>query len=142
MTGWLHELVTSLLMLAGAGFSFTAALGIVRMPDLFTRMQAAAKTGTLGVGCTIAAVAVHFAEVGVTTRAALVILFLFLTAPVAAHMIARAGYISGVVLWSGMVTDELRDRYDPTTHALASGLEGEEQGDEAAGESENESSGL
>lgn len=114
------ELLTSFLMLVGAGFSFIAAIGIVRMPDLYTRMQAAAKTATLGVGCIILAVAIHFADISVTTQAALVIIFLFLTAPVAAHMISRAGYISGVPLWEKSVTDELRGRYDDSTHELAS----------------------
>lgn len=116
----LLDIMTSFLLLVGAAFSFVAALGIVRMPDLFTRMQAAAKTGTLGVGCAILAVAAYFGDIGVTTRAGLVILFLFLTAPIAAHMIARAGYISGVSLWHGTVTDEMRDQYDPVTHALGS----------------------
>lgn len=114
------DLVTCFFLICGAGFSFIAALGIARMPDLFTRMQAAAKTSTLGLGCTIVAVAVHFGEVGITTRAALIILFFFLTTPIAAHMIARAGYISGVALWRGTVTDEMRDTYDPVTHELSS----------------------
>lgn len=120
MIEFVSELLTCFLMLAGAGFSLIAAIGIVRMPDLYTRMQAAAKTATLGVGCTILAVAIHFGDVGVTTQAALVIIFLFLTAPVAAHMISRAGYISGIELWERSVTDELRGRYDDSTHELAS----------------------
>lgn len=114
------DILTSFLILIGAGFSFIAALGIYRMPDLFTRMQAAAKTSTLGVGCLILAVAAHFGNIGVTTQAGLVILFLFLTAPIAAHMIARGGYISGATLWSGTVVDEMADQYDPATHYLAS----------------------
>jgi multicomponent Na+:H+ antiporter subunit G len=114
------DIITSFLLLVGAGFSFIAALGIVRMPDLFTRMQAAAKTGTLGVGCTILAVAAYYGDIGVTTRAGLVILFLYLTAPIAAHMIARAGYISGATLWGGTIVDEMADQYDPATHYLSS----------------------
>jgi len=113
--------ITVFLLLAGAVFSFIAALGIVRMPDLYTRMQAAAKTGTLGVGVVLLALAVHFGEIGVATRAALVILFLFLTAPIAAHMIARAGYISGVQIWEHSVCDEMKDQYDLHTHELGSG---------------------
>lgn len=116
----LNDVLTSFFMLAGAIFSFIAALGVFRMPDLFTRMQAAAKTSTLGVGCTIVSVAIHFSDAGVTTRAVLVILFLFLTAPVAAHMIARAGYISGLRLWDKSVADEMRGQYDLSTHELAS----------------------
>lgn len=119
MTVMLAELMACFLMVAGAGFSLIAAIGIVRMPDLYTRMQAAAKTATLGVGCSILAMAIHFADVGVTTHAALVIIFLFLTAPVAAHMISRAGYISGVKLWEQSVTDEMSGQYDQVTHELS-----------------------
>ncbi len=116
-----NDILTSFFMLAGATFSFIAALGIYRMPDLFTRMHAASKTGTLGVGCTIIAVAVHFVDTGITVRATLILLFLFLTAPIAAHLIARAGYISGAKLWNGSVIDEMSGRYDHRTHELASG---------------------
>ena len=56
------------------------------------------------------AVAIHFQDLAVTTRAVLVIAFFFLTAPVGAHMIARAAYAVGVPLWEGTITDELRDR--------------------------------
>jgi len=124
MIDFMLELLTTLLLLAGAIFSFIAALGIFRMPDLFTRMHAAAKTGTLGVGLVLLALALHFWEIGIATRAGLVILFLFLTAPIAAHMIARAGYISGVTLWEHSVCDELRGQYNLTTHELASGKPG------------------
>lgn len=120
------DIVVSFFIFIGAGFSLVAAVGIFRMPDLFTRMQAAAKTGTLGVGCTIIAVAIHFSDLGVTTRAALVLLFLFLTAPIAAHLIARAGYISGVRLWERSVCDEMKGQYDVDTHELSSGEQGED----------------
>lgn len=116
----IQDLLTCFLLLSGAILCLIAALGVFRMPDLFTRMQAAAKTSTLGVGCTILALAIHFADTGVTTRSVLVILFLFLTAPIAAHMIARAGYISGVALWKRSVTDELQGQYNPVTRELAS----------------------
>jgi multicomponent Na+:H+ antiporter subunit G len=62
------------------------------------------------VGCLLLGAAVHFQDLGVTTRAVLVIAFFFLTAPVGAHVIARAAYAVGVPLWEGTITDELRDR--------------------------------
>ncbi|WP_203329140.1 monovalent cation/H(+) antiporter subunit G [Candidatus Laterigemmans baculatus] len=117
----LNDLLVCLFMLAGAIFCLIASLGVFRMPDLYTRMQAAAKSSTLGVVCIILSVAIHFGDAGVTTRAMLVIVFLFLTAPVAAHMVARAGYISNVPLWHRSVADELRGQYDAATHELASG---------------------
>jgi multicomponent Na+:H+ antiporter subunit G len=60
------------------------------------------------VGLIIVAVAVHFGDVGVATRALLVGAFFLLTAPVGAHMIGRAAYLTGTPLWKGTVVDEWR----------------------------------
>lgn len=90
------------------------------MPDLFTRLQVSTKASTLGVGCTLLAVAIYFGELGIIVRALAAIAFFFITIPVAAHMIARAAYFVGVPLWEGTVVDELQGRYDPNTHILES----------------------
>ncbi len=116
----MSELVSALLLLIGATFMLLAAVGVARMPDLLTRMQTATKASTLGIGCLLLAVAVHFSQLSIITRALATIAFVFLTAPVAAHMIGRAAYFVGVPLWEGTVCDELRGRYDVATHALAS----------------------
>ena len=115
----MNEIFTAALTLMGAAFGLLAAAGVIRMPDLFMRMQAATKASTLGIGCIMLAVAVHFGEVAMTTRALAAICFVFLTAPVAAHMIARASYFVGVPLWEGTIIDELRGHYDRRTHRLA-----------------------
>jgi CPA2 family monovalent cation:H+ antiporter-2 len=115
----MSEAVSVALMIIGAAFALLAGVGIVRMPDLFMRMQAATKASSLGIGCIVLAVAVHFGELGVATRALATIVFVFLTAPVAAHMIARASYFVGVPLWQGTIIDELRGHYDRRTHRLA-----------------------
>ncbi len=115
------EAIAAVLIIIGATFMLLAAIGIVRMPDLFTRMQTATKGGSLGVVCTFLSVAVYFGEFAITLRALLIIAFSFLTAPVAAHMIARAAYFVGYQVWEGTVIDELRGHYDPRTHALDSG---------------------
>jgi monovalent cation/proton antiporter MnhG/PhaG subunit len=115
----MNEILSSVLMLIGATFALLAGAGVVRMPDLFTRMQAATKASTLGIGCIILAVAVHFGELGITTRALATIIFVILTAPVAAHMIARAAYFVGVPLWDQTIIDELHGHYDRRTHKLA-----------------------
>ncbi len=112
------EVVTNVLLLVGASFLLLAAIGLLRMPDLFTRMSAATKGTTLGVGCMLLAVGIYFPGLGITTRALAAIVFFFVTAPVAAHMIGRAAYFVGVPLWEGTVRDELRGRYDPLTHEL------------------------
>jgi multicomponent Na+:H+ antiporter subunit G len=114
----MNELVTNALLVVGAAFLLLAAIGVVRMPDLFMRMSAATKAATLGIACMLLAVGLHFPGAGVTVRAVAAIAFFFLTAPVAAHRIGRAAYFVGVPLWQGTVRDELRGRYDPITHAL------------------------
>ena len=106
----MSEQVSAVLLVVGAFFMLLAGLGVLRLPDLFMRLQAATKASTLGVGCMLLAAAIHFQDLAVTTRAVLVIAFFFLTAPVGAHMIARAAYAVGVPLWEGTITDELRDR--------------------------------
>ena len=115
----MSDAVSAGLMITGAAFALLAGAGVLRMPDLFMRMQAATKASTLGIGCIVLAVAVHFGELGVATRAIATIIFVFLTAPVAAHMIARASYFVGVPLWEGTIIDELRGHYDRRTHRLA-----------------------
>jgi multicomponent Na+:H+ antiporter subunit G len=116
----IREIVVSVLLLLGGGFILLAGIGIIRMPDLFSRMQAATKSGTLGIGIMMVAMAVHFDDLAVTARSLLVIVFFFITAPVAAHMIARAAYFVGVPLWEGTVRDELRGQYDAREHTLES----------------------
>ncbi len=105
----MSERISVVLLVVGGLFMVLAGLGVLRLPDLFMRLQAATKGSTLGVGCILLGMAVHFQELGVTTRAVLVIAFFVLTAPVAAHMIARAAYAVGTPLWEGTLTDELRE---------------------------------
>jgi multicomponent Na+:H+ antiporter subunit G len=116
----MNEVISSALMLIGASFLLLAAVGIVRMPDLFTRMQPATKASTLGIACMLLGVAVYFGRIGTTSRAVAAIAFFFLTAPVTAHLVGRAAYFVGVPLWNGTVIDELRDKYDPRTHRCES----------------------
>lgn len=116
----MKEILVAVLLIIGSSFSLLAAVGVARMPDLFSRMQASTKSATLGAGATLLAVAVHFGTLGVTTQVLLIIAFLVLTAPIAAHAIGRAGYLTGSPLWEGAVIDELRDRYDRQTGRLHS----------------------
>lgn len=102
----LVALLTAFLLVAGALFAALAGLGVVRLPDVYTRMHAATKAGTLGAGLVLIAAAVHFADAGLTLKVVATLFFLMLTAPVAAHMIGRAAYRSGVPLWERSVIDE------------------------------------
>jgi multicomponent Na+:H+ antiporter subunit G len=101
--------LASAAVLAGAAFMFVAALGVARLPDLYTRMQAATKATTVGVVGVMCGVAVAHHEVSVTIRAVLIAGFLLLTSPVAAHAIARSAHTRQVPLAPG-TRIELGDR--------------------------------
>ena len=112
------DVLIALLLVLGGGFTAIAGLGLLRLPDVLIRMHASTKAGTLGVGLIVIAVAVSKGDLLVTTKAALIILFLLLTAPVAAHLIGRAAYRNGTPLWSKTVIDEAgraSDRANETT---------------------------
>ena len=95
------------LMLAGCVFCLVAAVGLIRLPDTLIRMHAATKAGTLGAGLILASVAVFFGDAGTVFRALLALVFLYMTAPVAAHLIGRAAYRSGIQLSSRTLIDQL-----------------------------------
>ncbi|HBG97328.1 MAG: monovalent cation/H(+) antiporter subunit G [Rhodobacteraceae bacterium] len=95
----MSAIVAGILLLAGALFSIAAGVGLVRLPDVYIRMHAATKVGTLGSGLILAATAVHFAEASVVLRCVLIIVFLLMTAPIGAHMIGRAALRIGIVPW-------------------------------------------
>jgi len=95
----IREILTVIFLVLGGVLTLVAALGVLRMPDLFLRMHAATKAGTVGVASIAIGVMIHFGTLTVISRGVLVIAFFLLTAPVAAHMIARAAYRSGVSIW-------------------------------------------
>jgi len=103
----MSEAIVAGVLLVGAGFVLVAAVGVVRLPDVFTRMHASTKPATLGTSLLVTALALHAADPGITARALLVALFFLLTAPVAAQRLGRAAHRSGVPLWEGTVSDAL-----------------------------------
>ena len=101
--------IVALLLVLGALFMLLAGVGLVRLPDLYLRMSAASKAATLGASLVLLGAAVHFGTAAVAGRAVVIVVFLFLTAPVAAHTIGRAGYRRKSPLWKGTIADELAD---------------------------------
>jgi multicomponent Na+:H+ antiporter subunit G len=114
------DILTGILLLIGAIFILLSAIGVLRMPDLFTRMSATTKASTFGTGFVLIAAALFFFDAGIAARSLVIILFLFLTAPVSAHMIARAAYFDGVPLWEKTIVDELKGKYHKKKHHLLS----------------------
>jgi multicomponent Na+:H+ antiporter subunit G len=120
----LTEWLPALLVLLGSSFMLLAAVGVLRLPDVWMRMHASTKSATFGIGCMAIALAVwRLDELSVVMRSIIIIGFVFQKAPVAAHMIGRAAYLMGVTPWKGTKRDEIRGRYDPDGHSLASGNE-------------------
>lgn len=83
------------LMLIGALFSALAALGMLRFPDIYTRLHAASKAGPVGAGLILLGVAVASGDLGIALRALLGLAFLLITAPLSAHLLARAALRGG-----------------------------------------------
>ena len=92
----MNDILIMILSTLGAIFILIASLGIYRMPDFYTRLSVTVKAATLGVGCILGAVAVHFSDFSITTKVFAVIFFLFITSPVAAFLLARTAYVSKV----------------------------------------------
>ncbi len=97
------------LMLAGAVLSFVAALGILRFPDVYTRLHAASKAGPLGAGLILLGVAFASDDWTIAIRSVVGFAFLIVTSPVAAHLLARAALRTGTIPDHHTSIDE----YDP-----------------------------
>lgn len=122
----INDAIVGALLVLGSLFMLLAAIGVVRMPDVYMRLSTATKAATLGVGCALLAVAVHFSTVSITSRAIAILVFIFITAPVGAHVMGRAAYMMGIALWEGTAVDELRGRYDRETGQLRGPADAEE----------------
>lgn len=92
-------LIASILLLTGSLFALIAAIGIVRMPDIYCRMHAATKAGAFGVSLILLALCVALPSPRVFIQSILIIGFFYLTAPVAAHLIGRVGMNWKLPLW-------------------------------------------
>lgn len=88
----LTEIVISLLLLTGGAFALLGSIGLARLPDFFTRLHGPTKSTTLGVGAVVLASLVSLAagESSIGLRELAISLFLFITAPVTAHLLAKA----------------------------------------------------
>lgn len=95
MIGIATELSIAIVILLGSGLTLVAALGLLRLPDLYTRMHAASKAGAAGSGLLLLAVAMQSGATIVWIKCLMAIVFFLLTAPVAAHLLAKAAAREG-----------------------------------------------
>ncbi len=101
------SIVVAILMVLGAFFAFVAALGVNRMPDFFMRMHAATKAGAFGAALMVLAAALHFGSLRAAITALCIIVFFYITTPVAAQTVGETAYRKGVKLWGKTQSDQL-----------------------------------
>ncbi|MGB1975430.1 MAG: monovalent cation/H(+) antiporter subunit G [Vibrio toranzoniae] len=93
------DIIVGVLLCLGTLFTLVASLGVLRMPDLYTRMHAVTKAGTVGLASLLLAVAFAIPDITVISRVIGTMLFIFITAPVASHLLGKATQESGYKIW-------------------------------------------
>lgn len=98
------------LVVFGLFFTFVSAVGVLRLPDVYARAHTASQTDTLGAGLALAAVALALGWQNATAYTVLLLFFVFITNPTAAHAIARSAAESGIVPWENDTDEEGESR--------------------------------
>ena len=119
-----RETTAFVLLALGIAFDLLGCLGLVRLPDVYNRLQAGTKCVTLGTFLLLAGVVVRFGFGALGWKALLCIWFIAMTSPTAAHAIARAAHRSGVPLAPGSVLDRYREDGEALDGAAASTVAG------------------
>ena len=108
----LVTLVSAAFLVIGSFFALVASIGLLRLPDVYTRMHAASKAGTMGSCLMLIALAIHATDVGTMSRALAGVVFFLLTAPVSSHLLAKAAYAVGYRLHASAVMDDMKPKDD------------------------------
>lgn len=119
------DTIGALLLLLGAFLCFAASVGLIRFPDVLTRMHAATKPQTLGLVCVVTGVAFSLQNLQAIGMLVLVAVLQLLTAPVSAHMVGRTAYRTGQVRSDLLVEDDLADDLAAAGFQLVTGDEDE-----------------
>ena len=127
--------IGEILVLLGTFFYFLSALGLIRMPDVYNRMQTSTKSATLGslgvlVGVGIWALGTDFGSVAWLTKTIVIAVFLLLTNPISAHALIRAAYKSGIPLWEGSIVDKYKEHLEAKEREEVEETPAEEGGEE------------
>ncbi len=101
------EWIAAFLLIAGSLFMLVAAIGVVKLSDVYMRMHAITKAASLGAILMLAAVSIIYVQWIVWVEALMVVLFVIFTAPIASHMIAKAAHKTGNPKGPGYIMDEL-----------------------------------
>jgi multicomponent Na+:H+ antiporter subunit G len=107
----MSSIIIVIIVTLGTLFILLAAVGLVRMPDIYLRISVTTKAATLGVGLLLCGTAIYFSEVSTTTRVIAIIFFLLLTAPIGAHLLGKASYFTGIKMWKNSIIDDMHGKY-------------------------------
>jgi multicomponent Na+:H+ antiporter subunit G len=124
------EIISSVFIVAGVAFMIISVVGIIRLPDFYIRMSAITKAGTLGIGLILAGIGFYFNNPLLAGKVLIIILFMLLTSPVSAHIIARAAFKDRVPLWKKTFIDEYRPYLKQSNKAQPSNIPQEDIDDE------------
>jgi len=106
------DILTGVFLILGAFLSLAAGVGLIRFPDAIARLHATTKPQILGLAFVLLAIALQERRVSTILVLGLLLVFQMLTAPVSAHMIARAGYRGGIIAPESLFIDELGQAID------------------------------
>lgn len=110
----MNELFSGFFLIIGAFFILIAGIGLVRFPDIYTRMHAVSKSMTLGIGSILLGVVVYFMSWSVGMKAFLTIVFLYMTMPIAGQLISFVAYHRQTPMWEKSVIDDYASRDQST----------------------------
>ncbi len=103
----MSEIVIGIFLILGSFIVLLAGTGVVKMPDIYTRMSATSKASTLGVSVILITTGFFFGTTEIITRTILIVVFLMITAPVASHLLGKAAYLNKLPLWDRTKRDDL-----------------------------------
>ena len=115
----MNELISNILIGIGLSFSFFGCLGLIRLPDLYNRLQSATKCVTLGACCILLSLVVRYGFTDIGVKGLIAIPVLFFTSTSGAHALLKGSHISGFKMWGKSVTDhyseDVRGKEDVNT---------------------------
>ena len=109
MNAPMHDVLTAILVLAGATMCLAAGIGLIRFPDVLSRLHAATKPQIFGLMAVTADVAINNFSVRTVTLVVAIVVFQALTAPMAAHLVGRAAYDTEHLRPDLLIVDELQE---------------------------------
>lgn len=119
----MNNMIATILIVTGLLFNLLGCIGIIRLPDVYNRLQAATKCVTLGTCCLLLSLVAKYGLIDFGIKALLAIPFIFFTSTIAAHALIRGAYIYGIPLWEKTVIDEYAEDREHTVPGKEQGTE-------------------